>query len=117
ARLRADADAAPGLAIEIDAGRLETAPDERATSFDAHAHDRSELRTSGLIGPIPRLTRLRPRRLRRVSLRSLDRHRLVFFKEGLDQPLPEIGQAGPQSGVIPQPPRAATPPLSDGSRE
>src|SRR5262249_59138628 len=79
ARLRADAGAGPGLAIEIDAGLLETVPDERATSFDAHAHDRPALGTSGLFGPIPRLAHLRPRRLRRVSLRFLDRHRLLFF--------------------------------------
>jgi hypothetical protein len=39
ARLRADAGDDPGLAIEIDAGLLERAPDERATCFDAHAHD------------------------------------------------------------------------------
>src|SRR5262249_8221587 len=39
ARLRADAGDDPALAIEIDAGLLESAPDERATSFDAHAHD------------------------------------------------------------------------------
>src|SRR5262249_27609012 len=116
-RLRADAGDGPGLAIEIDAGLLETAPDERATSFDAHAHDRSELRTSGLFGPIPRLTRLRPRCLRRVSLRFLDRHRLGFFQEGLDRQLPEIGQGAPQSAVIPVPPREPLQPLRDGSRK
>jgi hypothetical protein len=38
-RLRADAGDDPGLAIEIDAGLLERASDERATAFDAHAHD------------------------------------------------------------------------------
>src|SRR5262249_14318930 len=39
ARVRADAGDDPALAIEIDAGLLERAPDERATSFDAHRHD------------------------------------------------------------------------------
>jgi len=39
ARLRADAGDDPTLAIEIDAGLLETDPDERATPFDAHPHD------------------------------------------------------------------------------
>jgi len=34
-----DAGDDPGLAIDIDAGLLETVPDERATSFDAHPHD------------------------------------------------------------------------------
>ena len=38
ARLHAEAGDDPALAIEIDAGLLETALDERATSFDAHAH-------------------------------------------------------------------------------
>ena len=38
ARLRADAGDHPGLAIQINAGLLESAPDERATPFDAHAH-------------------------------------------------------------------------------
>src|SRR5262249_56971994 len=86
ARLRADADDDPGLAIEIDAGLLETAPDERATSFDAHAHDRSELRTSGLFGPIPRLTRLRPRRLRRASLPFFLPPPVVALSVGRDVP-------------------------------
>jgi len=40
ARLCADARDHPALAIDINAGFLETSLEERATSFDAHHHDR-----------------------------------------------------------------------------
>src|SRR5262249_61994826 len=106
ARLRPDAGDDPALAIEIDAGLLETVPDERATPFDAHPHDRSELRTSGLFGPIPRLTRLRSRHVRRVSLRVFGRHRLAFFygRGGLKAPAKQ--ENGPAASVDPTtPPR------------
>src|SRR6516165_6655996 len=81
------------------------------------------LRASGLLASIPRLRRLRPRHLRCSPLRlirlraALDRRQLVFFKEGLDRQLPEIGQRRPQSLVVPVPPRELVQPLRDGSRK
>src|SRR5262249_13094165 len=81
------------------------------------------VRARGLLASIPRLTRLRPRHLRCILLRlirlrtALDRHQLVFFKEGLDRQLPEIRQRRPQSVVIPVPPREPVQLLRDGSRE